>query len=112
MASPSGPESVDEDLSALEEKLRDWWEERDGGMGGVGTDESMDDNDLWGDMPEIDSKAAARTAPICEEQLDIEFDMSMIQEGGYDSIDEMIDHLLPQLREKVGQDQTEKDDTE
>lgn len=111
MASPSGPESVDENLSALEEKLRDWWNERDSGMEDPGSDDSMDDNDLWGDMPEIDSKAAARTAPICEEQLDIDFDMSMIQEGGYDSIDEMIEHLLPQLREKVAQNQTEKDDS-
>jgi len=110
MSSPSGAQNVDEDLAALEEELREWWDERNTGISGI-EDDAMDDNDLWGDIPEIDSKAAARTAPICEEQLDINFDMSMIREGGYESIDDFIDDLLPQLREKLIQKQTQDDDT-
>ncbi len=112
MASPSGTQDVDEKLATLEGKLRDWWDKRDSGLGGTNTDDSMDDNDLWGDMPEIDSKAAARTAPICEEHLDIDFDMSMIREGGYDSIDDLIDDLLPQLRERLIENQAQNDDSE
>lgn len=111
MASPSGVQDLDDDLADLEEELRDWWEQRNTELGGI-DDDSMDDNDLWGNIPEIDSKAAARTAPICEEQLGIEFDMSMIREGGYESIDDLIEDLIPQLRQRVNENQTQENDSE
>ena len=57
-------------------------------------------------MPEIDSKAAARTAPMCEEILDVEFEITMIREGGYQSIDDLIDHMVPQLLEKAMEQET------
>ncbi|WP_254280764.1 hypothetical protein [Haloarcula marina] len=111
MVSPSEAQDLDEDLAGLEDELREWWDQKNSGLGGA-DDDSMGDTDLWGDLPEIDSKTAAQAAPICEEHLDIDFDMSMIQEGGYESVDDFIDDLLPQLRERISDTQTQDDDSE
>jgi hypothetical protein len=111
MPSPSEAQNLDEDLVTLEEELREWWDQRNSGLGGD-DDDSMGETDLWGDLPEIDSKTAAKVAPICEEHLDIDFDMSMIQEGGYKSIDDFTGDLLPKLREQISEGQTQDNDSE
>lgn len=54
--------------------------------------------DLWGSMPQVDSKAVARMAPIFEKHLKIKFDAKLIKPGGYNSIDEVIDHLVPAMQ--------------
>lgn len=58
--------------------------------------------DLWGSMPQVDSKAVARMAPIFEKHLKIKFDAKLIKAGGYESIDEVIDHLVPAMQNAAG----------
>lgn len=85
------PEST---WAAIEDELTGWfgtmkeeWNEdiRSDGGGGSG---------LWHHMPEIDSKVVARTLPIFEEHLGTEVKPSVIQQGGYDSIPQMMDDIV------------------
>jgi len=84
---------------ALEQELRQWWQQRNEDWGS-GTEENTADGDLWDDTPEIDSKEVAKAGSRCEKHIDGEFDPSMIREGGYDSIDDVIDHLVPKMVEQ------------
>jgi hypothetical protein len=101
MASPTESKTPSEMRDILERELRDWWERKnEDWVVEDESDQNEDEADLWGHMPEIDSKAVTRAgAGISEEHLDIDFDPSMVQEGGYDSINELVDHLVPQLIE-------------
>lgn len=45
----------------------------------------------------IDSKAVARTSPIFEEHMGRPLDISLIRPGGYDSVENMIRHLVPAM---------------
>jgi hypothetical protein len=123
MDTPSKAPDFSAEIDALERDLRDWWEEKNEGWGegneddsndsgsgvmgggnsatGKGNDDSAASGGLWDNMPEIDSKQVARAAPICEKHLDIEFDIGLVQEGGYPSIDALIDDLVPKLIEKA-----------
>ena len=53
--------------------------------------------DLWNSMPTVDSKTVARMSPIFEEHLGRPLDVRLIRPGGYDSIDEMIEVLVPKM---------------
>jgi hypothetical protein len=47
----------------------------------------------------IDSKRVLDATLITEEVLELELPPELIQPGGYDSFDEMIDDIVPKLRE-------------
>jgi hypothetical protein len=78
----------------LEDALRGWW--NDQGTGPA-TDGSADENDLWEMMPEIDSKAVARTGPLFKEHLGIALDVRLIRHGGYANIEDLIHDLVPKM---------------
>ena len=48
-------------------------------------------------MPAVDSKAVARTSPIFEEHLGRPLDVQYIRPDGYQSVDDMIRHLVPAM---------------
>ena len=87
----------------LSNALREWW-----GREQADWDARIEDNgaeavsdaagsDLWESMPMIDSKAVARTSPIFEEHMGRPLDISLIRPGGYDSVENMIRHLVPAM---------------
>lgn len=57
--------------------------------------------DLWDGMPAIDSKAVARTSPIFERHFGIPLDEKLIRAGGYNSVPDMLDDLIPKMQQKA-----------
>lgn len=101
MASSQEGQSWSGRREALEQDLRDWWDRRQGEWEADVEEGAQEDDELWRDMPEIDSKEVATTKPTFEEHLDVDFDPSMIRPGGYVSIKDMINHIVPQMMEKA-----------
>lgn len=70
--------------------------------------QEQQDAQLPGDAPatpdimkpavEIDSHRAVRALLSIQEIVKIEIPESVIKDGGYDSIDEMKDHIVPEIR--------------
>ena len=91
----------------LRNALRDWAIHETGGWdlqveasrSGMVSDRG--NSDLWDSMPELDSKAVARSSPIFERYLGRPLDIRLIRPGGYQSIDDMIDHLVPDMMKKI-----------
>lgn len=87
----------------LSSALRDWWDREradwdaqvEGYSAGAVPDAAG--SDLWESMPMIDSKEVARTSPIFEEHLGRPLDIRLIRPGGYDSVENMILHLVPAM---------------
>ena len=77
----------------LEAELRAWWEEEQADWDALVTPGDAADSDLWTPMPTVDSKTVARMAPIFERHLG-RFNVRDIRPGGYDSIDDVIQHLV------------------
>lgn len=100
MASQTGVSTRSKKKEALERKLRDWWNQRNEDWEADAEDSSSGGEGVWNHMPEIDSKEVARAGHITENHLDTEFDPKMIPPGGYNSIDALIDDLVPKMLEK------------
>ncbi len=87
----------------LSSALRDWWDREradwDAQVEGSGTEAASEaaGSDLWDSMPMIDSKEVARTSSVFEEHLGRPLDVRLIRPGGYDSIKNMIRHLVPAM---------------
>ena len=87
----------------LSSALRDWWGREcadwDAQVEGSSAEAASDaaDSDLWDSMPMIDSKEVARTSSIFEGHLGCPLDVRLIRPGGYDSIENMILHLVPAM---------------
>ena len=56
-------------------------------------------NTLHDVLPVIDSLEIVKFMLRIEEIIDMEIPPKVIRRGGYDSCDEMMRHLMPQLRE-------------
>jgi hypothetical protein len=89
------------DLDALAQELRSWWsqEGQDWDAAVIGADSRSlpGGDDLWDDMPEVDSKAIARSSPIFVRHLGVPLDVKLIRPGGYASIDDAIADLVPKM---------------
>src|SRR5438876_1074111 len=85
--------------AALGADIRAWWEAEatdwDAAVTGTDTATLPGGSDLWDDMPTVDSKAIARSSPIFERHLGVPLDVREIRRGGYGSIDDAIDDLVP-----------------
>ena len=58
------------------------------------------DTDVWDRVAPIDSKlVVTELRPLVKERLGGLFPLRFVRKGGYDSVDEAVDHLLPQLRQ-------------
>ncbi len=100
-------------IATIAADLRKWWNEE-----AADWDELVNahdvgdvlDTDLWDDLPEVDSKAIARTSPVFERHLGVALDVKLIRRGGYGSIEEVIIDLVPRMVEapKVPQGEPQK----
>lgn len=93
----------------LAEALRAWWKEESEDWDQLVTGavaDLPDDLDVWNDMPTVDSKAVARTSPIFKKYLGIPLDSKLIRAGGYKSIENVIDHLVPLMEEVANKKQS------
>lgn len=99
---------MDSTLSALSSQaaavaaaLTAWWAEEctDWDAAVLGADESSLPGgvDLWDSMPQVDSKAVARTSPIFERHFGIPLDVKLIRAGGYAGIEDVIAGLVPKM---------------
>ena len=78
----------------LAEDLRQYWnEERTKWDAQVASDEIAGE-DLWADMPAVDSKAVARMSPLFKRHMGRSLDVRSIRPGGYRSIEDVIQHLV------------------
>jgi hypothetical protein len=81
--------------------MRAWWanEAADWDAAVTGSDPTAlpGGSDLWDSMPTVDSKAVARTSPIFERYLGIGLDIKLIRPGGYATIDDVINDLVPKM---------------
>jgi hypothetical protein len=101
MASTVAQTSASADLGALADDLRSWWsrEGQDWDAAVMGSDSRSlpGGDDLWDGMPNVDSKAIARSSPIFLRHLGIPLDVKLIRPGGYASIDDAIADLVPKM---------------
>jgi hypothetical protein len=102
LTSPSTPK-----VDAIGDEIRSWWAQEcsDWDAAVLGTDsESLPGGaDLWDDMPAVDSKAVARTSPIFERHLGVPLRVKLIRPGGYLSIDDLINDLIPKMEASAAQ---------
>ena len=64
-------------------------------------EEELLGSDLWDTMPAVDSKAVARTAGIFKEWLGKPLDVRLIRQGGYDNVEDVIRHLVPEMIDRI-----------
>jgi hypothetical protein len=63
-----------------------------------------------GPQPVIDSLVVVEVLLELETQVSFELPESLVQAGGYDSIDEVVQHLMPKLQQRWNQHHKEKSD--
>jgi len=101
LTSQSVPTALNQLGPSLAANLKSWWEEEcadwDALVEGEDIEELPGGADLWDCMPDVDSKAVARTSPIFERSLGIPLDVKLIRRGGYKSIDEFVADLVPKM---------------
>ncbi len=56
-------------------------------------------NDLYEDLPVVDSKAVVKLSPLVEKMTGRKIDVKWIKKGGYDSKEEALDDLLAKIKE-------------
>jgi hypothetical protein len=88
--------------SDLKKELKDWYEEETAAIDGsiLGDAPAGSGGSIISVGPAIDSKRVVDATLITEKVLGIELPPEIIKPGGYDSYDEMIEHIVPRL-EKV-----------
>ena len=77
----------------LSAELFAWWEQEQQNWDSQVAGGDMTGDELWDCMPTVDSKTVARMAPIFERHGH-PFSVRDIRRGGYDSIDDAIQHLV------------------
>jgi hypothetical protein len=89
-------------LAELSQALREWWlqETTDWDLR-VAASGNETNSDLWDSMPTVDSKTVARTSPIFQKHLGCPLDVKLIRPGGYESFDDMINHVVPAMIEQL-----------
>lgn len=80
---------------AFRQALTDWWADESQGIDTPPERTAA----IWEGVPEVDSKAVVKASPIVREFIGIELDPFLIRKGGYGSLDDLLDDLLPKLRD-------------
>ena len=91
------PRDVDDVRTRLAADLRAEWNREQADWDAQVAGDDAAGTDLWGAMPTVDSKTVARMSPIFEKHLGRPLDVGLIRRGGYDSIDEVIEVLVPKM---------------
>jgi len=89
-------------LDPLLQELEEWWTRENQDWDAVVNDAAASDGDLWNGLPEVDSKAIARSSPIFEKHLGVPLDVKLIRRGGYTDFREMANELVPRMRQLAG----------
>lgn len=92
----SRPDRRDPNLGTrmrLAAELHAWWEQEQQDWDRHVDGDDMTADDLWDCMPAVDSKAVARMAPIFKKHRH-PFSVGNIRRGGYESINDVIQHLV------------------
>lgn len=91
----------DDRSSQLEEIMRDWCEENctsfDDAVSG-GQPKPTGSLSIWDDIPDIDSKEAIGCLVALEPTLGCELPAELVRPGGYSSVDDLVEDLLPKIR--------------
>ena len=90
-----------ESIAALEAAIREWWLTQEASWLDDSVNTDSEETDLWDDLPEVDSKVAAKSTPLFEDHLGVKLDVRMIKPGGYTSINELVNELVPRMVAKV-----------
>lgn len=56
--------------------------------------------DIWGELPKVDSKIAFKATSALEGLLGKKVHPSLIKNGGYESIDQSVEHIISGLSER------------
>ena len=80
-------------LTRLAADLLAWWEHETQDWDRQVAGSNMTGEDLWGCMPAVDSKTVARMAPVFKKH-GRPFSVRNIRRGGYQSVNEAIQHLV------------------
>lgn len=95
--------------SKISSAIKHWWESESNDWDDAINDKNLPGGqDLWDSMPTVDSKAIARSSPIFKRHLGIPLDPKLIRHGGYNSIQDAIDDLVPKMCERARLKQTSK----
>lgn len=94
---------------ALVEELRKRWEDRQSGWEADADNQRLNEAGLWHHMPEIDSKEVARLLDVFGKHLGTDADPDMIRDGGYDTVEEIVEDILPQVRAKEEENEAAAD---
>ena len=90
-----------QNLRSLAADINAWWaaegQDWDAAVMATDTQPLPGGDDLWDDMPKVDSKAIARTSPIFMRHLGVPLDVRLIRRGGYASIEDAIAELVPKM---------------
>lgn len=57
-----------------------------------------EDNDLYDDLPVVDSKTVVKLSPLVERMTGRKIDIAWIKKGGYDSVSDAVDDLLSHVK--------------
>jgi hypothetical protein len=92
-------------IRALSKRVKDWWAQEgtdwDDAVSATGPESLPGGEDLWNDMPEVDSKAIARSTTVFEDVLGMPLKATLIRPGGYRTIEEAIEDLIPKMVDKA-----------
>ena len=84
--------------SDLRKSLQDRLEDEAAPIGG--SDVKLEGTDVWDGVVAINSKfVATELRPLVKKKLGDRFPLKFIKKGGYPSVKEALDHLMPQLRD-------------
>lgn len=85
-------------LAGVREALEAWWESEKTDSILPGDEVPASDAEIMKPAIEIDSHRAVRALITLEEVVKFTIPESEIKEGGYESFDEMTDHLIPRIQ--------------
>ena len=88
-------------LPDLLQGLQDWFDEESASIDEIvaGSAPTGTGGSIIATRPAIDSKRVVDATIVTEEVLGIELPPEIIKPGGYETFDEMVDHLVPLLRQ-------------
>ena len=110
----SAPSEAD-NRAQLVHELREWWGQETADWD-MRVQASRNDiirdsphSDLWDCLPTVDSKTVARMSPIFQRHLGRPLDVKLIRPGGYESLEDMISHLVPAMMKDSEADEESSD---
>ena len=76
--------------------IRNWWHQEEESWSEENPGEESE-NDIWSSVPKIDSKTVVKALLEIEEKTNIKVNEEKIKKGGYESIDELLEDLVPKI---------------